>query len=124
VSIFSDDGVSASVGRVLGLVVVFDGPYGPVIRAPGRTLGASGQQGTLGDDQIGRGKEGVHLRGVLLQTLVTHLAVTEEVFDDVKRVLDAGADLGLEVLGGLVSGDYRRTSASRPGPRDGGRLRF
>jgi hypothetical protein len=39
------------------------------------------------------------MRGVLRQALVAHLAMAEEVLDDVEGVLNAGADLGLEVLG-------------------------
>jgi hypothetical protein len=67
----------------------------------GQTSPASGEQRLLGDDQIDQGEQDLELRGVLLQALVAHLAVTEQVLEDVKGMLDSGTNLGPEVLDGL-----------------------
>ena len=68
----------------------------PLPRASGNA-----QQRTLGDDQIGQGEEDVQLRRVLPQPPVAHLAVFEEVLDDVSR---AQRDRQHEVLPAGCSG--------------------
>ena len=48
--------------------------------------------------QIAEGEQGEQLRLVPGQSLVANLPVAEEVLDDMKRVLDLGADAGLGLL--------------------------
>ena len=58
-----------------------------------------GQQRPLGDDEIGQTEQAEQLRVVLRQALVADLLVTEQVLDHVERVLDLGANAGLQLLG-------------------------
>ena len=76
---FISDGCLAQLwvsgfGRVCGLLFL---PRGS----------CDAQQRTLGADQIGQGEEDVHLRRVFPHPPVAHFAVSEEVLDDVERML-------------------------------------
>lgn len=68
----------------------------------GRTLSVEREQPPLGDHQIGQGKQREELGGVLGQSPVAVLFVPEQVLDEVERMLDLGADAGLEPLNALV----------------------
>ena len=57
-----------------------------------------GQQRTAGDDQVGQSAEAVELGGVLGESAVAGLAVSEEVLDDVKGMFHPRAHLGFELL--------------------------
>ena len=59
------------------------------------------RQSRFGDDQVGQGEERVELRRVLGQTSVAHLAMTKEVFDDVKGMLHVSAQLRFAFLQGF-----------------------
>lgn len=50
------------------------------------------------DHQVRRGEQAEQLRGVLCQPLVAHLAMTSQVLDDMKWMLDPRADLCLGLL--------------------------
>lgn len=52
----------------------------------------------LGQQQIGQPKQTEHLRSVFRQATVASLAMMKAVFHHVKRVLDLGANLGLQEL--------------------------
>ena len=51
------------------------------------------EQGFIDDHQVGQGEQGVQLCGVLLETAIAQLLVTEQVLDDVEGMLDDGAHL-------------------------------
>ena len=68
----------------------------------GRTLGVKRKQGSLGDQQIRETEQGEKLRGVLSQAAIARLLQSENVFDDVKRMLDFGPDAGLGLLDPLI----------------------
>src|SRR4249920_3812241 len=53
----------------------------------------SREEGLLDDYQIGQGKQGVELCGVLEEAAVAQLLMAEQVLDDVERVLDPGPHL-------------------------------
>ncbi len=54
--------------------------------------------------QIAEGEQGEQLRQILGQPLVANLPVAEEILDDMKRMLDLGANAGL----GLLEGQQQR----------------
>lgn len=65
------------------------------------------------DYQIRQGEQTEQLRSVLEQPLVAHLAMTEQVLDDMKRMLDPRTDLRL----GSLKRDHQilqRTVLHRP----------
>jgi hypothetical protein len=67
----------------------------------GRTLGALGQEGLLGDRQIGQREQHMELRPVLGQAPVANLAMTKEVLHHMAGVFDTGTHPRLEGLGAL-----------------------
>jgi hypothetical protein len=63
-----------------------------------RTLGAELEQTPLGDHQVRQAEQRHQLRGVLGQSTVTDLLQSEAVLDDMERMLDLGANTGLDRL--------------------------
>jgi hypothetical protein len=64
----------------------------------GRTLGVKFEQPTLSDYQIRQSEQGMQLRRVLGQSAIARLLVSEDVLDDVKRMLNLRSNTGLELL--------------------------
>ncbi len=64
----------------------------------GRTSGVGVPNQPARQHQIGHGEQRVQLRRVLRQAAVARLAVPKEVLHDVERVLNLGADAGLDLL--------------------------
>lgn len=56
------------------------------------------QQPSASHEEIGQAEEREQLRGVFGRALVARFAVTEQVLDHMKRMLDLGADAGLGVF--------------------------
>ena len=74
----------------------------------GRTFGIEHEKSPLGDQQIGQTKQREELRRVLGQALVANLLQTKEVFNDVERVLNLGANLRLDLFNLLHAATARR----------------
>ena len=80
-------------GRFFGWLAARSGLiWGRFVRGFSRLRAASGE------NQVGQGEERLELGRVFGKSPVAHLAVLEEVFDDVEGVFDIGAQLRLGLL--------------------------
>ena len=64
----------------------------------GRTTGFGDRKTPAGQQQIGKGEQRIELRGVLGQAAITRFSMTEQILDDMERMLDFRPDAGLQML--------------------------